>query len=83
MEKLSHRRCRTPRQPYFISDPAQEVIAFAGLWSVWERPGAAPGALRRMALIVDLRTGSGSDDRELQAALRGLPREHEGEQRAQ
>lgn len=42
--------------------------------------GAAPGALSRMALIVDLRTGSGSDDRELRAALRGLPREHEGEQ---
>ncbi len=33
---------RTVRQPYFISDPAQEVIAFAGLWSVWERPGASP-----------------------------------------
>ncbi|MDP1930871.1 MAG: SOS response-associated peptidase family protein [Gammaproteobacteria bacterium] len=33
---------RTVRQPYFISAPAQEVIAFAGLWSVWERPGASP-----------------------------------------
>ncbi|MDP2346344.1 MAG: SOS response-associated peptidase family protein, partial [Gammaproteobacteria bacterium] len=61
---------RTVRQPYFICDPAQEVIAFAGLWSVWERPGASP--IISCALL-------SRDDRQLRAALRGLPREHEGE----
>lgn len=29
-------------QPYFLFSPAEPVIAFAGLWSLWERPGAAP-----------------------------------------
>jgi putative SOS response-associated peptidase YedK len=29
-------------QPYFISCPGAKVIAFAGIWSVWERPGAEP-----------------------------------------
>ena len=30
------------RQPYFFSSAEDEVIAFAGLWAVWERPGAEP-----------------------------------------
>ncbi len=36
-EEVRSESGRTVRQSYFISDPAQEVIAFAGLWSVWER----------------------------------------------
>lgn len=28
-------------QPYFLHCPGAKVIAFAGLWSVWERPGSA------------------------------------------
>jgi putative SOS response-associated peptidase YedK len=31
-------------QPYFISCPGTEAIAFAGLRAVWPRPGAAPVA---------------------------------------
>ncbi len=33
---------RPAKQPYFISCPEAKVIAFAGLWSTWERPGAEP-----------------------------------------
>jgi putative SOS response-associated peptidase YedK len=33
---------RKVNQPYFLYCPNAEVIAFAGLWSVWERPGAEP-----------------------------------------
>ena len=33
---------RKVNQPYFISSPDAEVIAFAGLWSLWQRPGMAP-----------------------------------------
>lgn len=33
---------RLVKQPYFISCPASEIIAFAALWSVWRRPGAEP-----------------------------------------
>ena len=29
-------------QPYFLFSPGEPVIAFAAIWSVWERPGAAP-----------------------------------------
>ena len=29
-------------QPYFLFCPGEPVLAFAGIWSVWERPGAAP-----------------------------------------
>ena len=29
-------------QPYFLFCPGEPVIAFAGIWSVWARPGAAP-----------------------------------------
>jgi putative SOS response-associated peptidase YedK len=29
-------------QPYYLYCPNAEVIAFAGLWSVWERPGSDP-----------------------------------------
>ena len=28
--------------PYFLHRPAEPVFAFAGLWSPWPRPGAAP-----------------------------------------
>ena len=30
------------KQPYFLFCPASPVIAFAGLWARWERPGTAP-----------------------------------------
>ena len=30
------------RQPFFLSCVRSPVIAFAGIWSVWERPGAEP-----------------------------------------
>lgn len=33
---------REVKQPYFVFCPNAEVIAFAGLWSVWQRPGAEP-----------------------------------------
>ncbi|MGD9781827.1 MAG: SOS response-associated peptidase [Kiritimatiellia bacterium] len=29
-------------QPFFLFSPGDPVIAFAGIWSLWERPGAAP-----------------------------------------
>ena len=29
-------------QPYFLFAPGVPVVAFAGVWSLWERPGAAP-----------------------------------------
>jgi putative SOS response-associated peptidase YedK len=31
---------RKVKQPFFICCPGAKVIAFAGLWSVWERPGS-------------------------------------------
>lgn len=33
---------RETGQPYFIFRPDEPVFAFAGLWSPWVRPGAAP-----------------------------------------
>ena len=33
---------RPGKQPYFLFCPGSKAIAFAGLWSVWERPGAEP-----------------------------------------
>ena len=33
---------REGKQPYFLFCPENPVIAFAGIWSVRERPGAAP-----------------------------------------
>ncbi|MEO8039152.1 MAG: SOS response-associated peptidase [Betaproteobacteria bacterium] len=33
---------RKVNQPYFIHSPDAEVIAFAGLWALWQRAGAAP-----------------------------------------
>lgn len=33
---------RKVNQPYFVYSPGTDVIAFAGLWSMWERPGTAP-----------------------------------------
>ena len=33
---------RKVNQPYFLYSPSAEVIAFAALWSVWERPGVEP-----------------------------------------
>ena len=29
-------------QPYFLFSPGEPVLAFAAIWSLWERPGAAP-----------------------------------------
>jgi len=31
---------RKVNQPYFISSPNDEVLAFAALWSIWQKPGA-------------------------------------------
>ncbi len=33
---------RNKGQPYFLFCPGAKVIAFAGLWSTWERPGSEP-----------------------------------------
>ena len=33
---------RESPQPYFLFCPGEPVIAFAAIWSVWTRPGAAP-----------------------------------------
>ena len=33
---------RQGKQPYFLFCPGAKVIAFAGMWSVWERPGSEP-----------------------------------------
>ena len=35
---------RAGGQPYFLFCPGEKIIAFAGIWSVWERPGSAPVA---------------------------------------
>lgn len=31
---------RKVNQPYYISSPSPQAMAFAGLWSVWDKPGA-------------------------------------------
>ncbi len=41
-EQVKSESGRMVNQPYFIYCPNAEVIAFASLWSVWERPGTAP-----------------------------------------
>jgi putative SOS response-associated peptidase YedK len=41
-EQVKSESGRVVNQPYFIYCPQAEVIAFAGLWSIWQRPGAAP-----------------------------------------
>lgn len=33
---------RQGKQPYFLFCPGSKVIAFAGMWSIWERPGSEP-----------------------------------------
>ena len=33
---------RVVAQPYFVYSPDFDVIAFAAMWSIWERPGALP-----------------------------------------
>ena len=33
---------RPGKQPYFLFCPGSKVIAFAAMWSVWERPGSKP-----------------------------------------
>lgn len=40
---------RKVNQPYFVHCPEVDVIAFAALWAVWERPGA--GAIISCALL--------------------------------
>lgn len=40
-EPLPAPRGRTTNQPYFFHCPNTPVIAFAGLWSMWSRPGHA------------------------------------------
>ena len=41
-QPVQNEQGRPANQPYFLFCPEAPVIAFAGLWSVWERPGAAP-----------------------------------------
>jgi putative SOS response-associated peptidase YedK len=41
-EQVRSESGRIVNQPYFIHSPGSEVIAFAAIWSVWERPGAQP-----------------------------------------
>jgi putative SOS response-associated peptidase YedK len=33
---------RQVNQPYFIYSPNEEVVAFAAMWSIWQRPEAEP-----------------------------------------
>jgi putative SOS response-associated peptidase YedK len=33
---------RPTHQPYYLYCPALPILAFAGLWAIWERPGADP-----------------------------------------
>ena len=53
---VSGKAGRKGGQPYFISCPGSEVIAFAGIWAVWTRPGVEPvvscGLLTRKAAPV-------------------------------
>lgn len=41
-ERMAGPSGRQSPQPYFFFRPGHDVIAFAGLWSEWQRPGAAP-----------------------------------------
>ncbi len=41
-EPVRNESGRKGRQPYFLFCPGSKVVAFAGLWSVWERPGSEP-----------------------------------------
>ena len=41
-EPPPNRTGRPTRHPFFLHCPGEPVIAFAGLWSRWERPGSTP-----------------------------------------
>ncbi|MDD2240376.1 MAG: SOS response-associated peptidase [Kiritimatiellae bacterium] len=41
-ERIAGPSGRQSPQPYYLFRPNQTVIAFAGLWSEWQRPGVAP-----------------------------------------
>ena len=41
-ERVRAESGRLVNQPYFIHAPGEEVIAFAAMWSLWQRPDAAP-----------------------------------------
>jgi putative SOS response-associated peptidase YedK len=41
-EPVRSKSGRKGGQPYFLFCPGAKVIAFAGIWSVWERPGCDP-----------------------------------------
>lgn len=41
-EPVRNENGRKGNQPYYLFCPDVQVIAFAGIWSVWERPGSAP-----------------------------------------
>src|SRR5690606_32320535 len=40
-ESVATTHGRTSHQPYFFHDPNAEVLAIAGLWSLWQAPGGA------------------------------------------
>lgn len=52
-EKVPGKSGHAVKQPYFLFCTTDKIIAFAGLWSVWEQPGADPviscGILTRAA----------------------------------
>ncbi len=41
-EPVTNSNGRSVNQPYYIHPRNHEIIAFAGLWSLWQRPGAEP-----------------------------------------
>ena len=44
-------KAKTPKQPYFISNPDGEPYAFAGLWEVWRGPEKDQEPLRSCTII--------------------------------
>ena len=41
-ERVRAESGRQANQPYFIHAPGEEVVAFAAMWSIWQRPDAEP-----------------------------------------
>ncbi len=41
-EPVRNESGRKGKQPYFLFCPDDKLIAFAGIWSIWERPGSVP-----------------------------------------
>ncbi len=41
-ERVCAESGRQVNQPYFIHAPGEQVVAFAGMWSIWQRPEGEP-----------------------------------------